>query len=52
LATPIASNEFISKRKNGMEWEKPGFVEISLAGEIRSYANTGFSESQAQPANE
>jgi coenzyme PQQ precursor peptide PqqA len=33
-----------------MEWEKPEFVEISLACEISSYANAELSESPAQPA--
>jgi coenzyme PQQ precursor peptide PqqA len=33
-----------------MEWEKPEFMEISLACEIRSYANAELSEAPAQPA--
>jgi coenzyme PQQ precursor peptide PqqA len=33
-----------------MEWEKPEFVEISLACEISSYANAELSESPGQPA--
>jgi coenzyme PQQ precursor peptide PqqA len=32
-----------------MEWEKPEFVEISLACEISSYANAELCESPAQP---
>lgn len=32
-----------------MEWEKPEFVEVSLACEISSYANAELSESPAQP---
>jgi coenzyme PQQ precursor peptide PqqA len=31
-----------------MEWEKPEFVEISLACEISSYANAELGESPAQ----
>jgi coenzyme PQQ precursor peptide PqqA len=34
-----------------MQWEKPEFVEISLACEISSYANAELSESPAQPAD-
>jgi coenzyme PQQ precursor peptide PqqA len=33
-----------------MEWEKPEFVEISLACEISSYANAELSESQVETA--
>lgn len=33
-----------------MEWEKPVFVDISLACEIGSYAHAELSESPAQPA--
>jgi coenzyme PQQ precursor peptide PqqA len=33
-----------------MEWEKPEFVEVSLACEISSYANAEWSEAPAQPA--
>jgi len=32
-----------------MEWEKPEFVEISLACEIGSYENAELSDSPAQP---
>jgi coenzyme PQQ precursor peptide PqqA len=32
-----------------MEWEKPEFVEISLACEISSYANAEMSDSPALP---
>jgi len=32
-----------------MEWEKPEFVEISLACEIGSYANAELPGSPAQP---
>jgi coenzyme PQQ precursor peptide PqqA len=31
-----------------MEWEKPEFVEISLACEISSYANAELGESSAR----
>jgi coenzyme PQQ precursor peptide PqqA len=31
-----------------MEWEKPEFVEVSLACEISSYANAELSESPAK----
>jgi coenzyme PQQ precursor peptide PqqA len=31
-----------------MEWEKPEFVEISLACEISSYANAELSDSPTQ----
>jgi len=37
-------------KENAMEWEKPEFVEISLACEISSYANAELSEAPAQPA--
>ena len=33
-----------------MEWEKPEFVEVSLACEISGYANAELSEAPAQPA--
>jgi coenzyme PQQ precursor peptide PqqA len=32
-----------------MEWEKPEFVEVSLACEISSYTNAELAESPAQP---
>ena len=32
-----------------MEWEKPEFVEISLACEISSYASAELSDSPALP---
>jgi coenzyme PQQ precursor peptide PqqA len=32
-----------------MEWEKPEFVEVSLACEIGSYANAELSEAPAKP---
>jgi coenzyme PQQ precursor peptide PqqA len=39
-----------------MEWEKPEFVEVSLACEISSYANAELAESPTQlgarPENE
>jgi coenzyme PQQ precursor peptide PqqA len=31
-----------------MEWDKPEYVEISLACEISSYANAELGDSQAQ----
>jgi coenzyme PQQ precursor peptide PqqA len=34
-----------------MKWEKPEFVEISLACEISSYASAELSEEPAQPAS-
>jgi coenzyme PQQ precursor peptide PqqA len=34
-----------------MEWEKPEFVEMSLACEISSYANAELSESPAKPSS-
>jgi|HubBroStandDraft_1064217.scaffolds.fasta_scaffold56847_2 hypothetical protein len=33
-----------------MEWETPGFVEVSLECEISSYANAELAEAPAQPA--
>jgi coenzyme PQQ precursor peptide PqqA len=34
-----------------MEWEKPEFVEVSLACEISSYANAELPESPAKPSS-
>jgi coenzyme PQQ precursor peptide PqqA len=34
-----------------MEWEKPEFVEVSLACEISSYANAELAESPATPSS-
>jgi len=43
-------NDSIFTRRTAMEWEKPEFVEISLACEISSYANAELSELQAKSA--
>jgi coenzyme PQQ precursor peptide PqqA len=34
-----------------MEWEKPEFVEVSLACEISSYASAELSEGAAKPSS-
>jgi coenzyme PQQ precursor peptide PqqA len=50
--------DFISTRRISMEWEKPEFVETSLACEVSGYANAELHEAlvQAQadtrPAND
>jgi coenzyme PQQ precursor peptide PqqA len=35
-----------------MEWEKPEFVEVSLACEVSGYANAELSEALAQPQSD